>query len=368
MSRPLAVTSVTLSAFVSDNRSEIAARARERVATRSAPRPTDHELGLGIPLFLDQLVEALRTREQGAAMEASAAKHGGDLLRMGFTIAQVVHDYGDVCQVVTELAMEQEAPITTTDFQNLNQVLDDAIAGAVTEYARVREGIRSHDETERLGLLAHELRNKIHAAMLAFGILKEGQLSLAGSTGAVLERSLRGLQDLITRSLAEVRVDAGVHYRTRVDVGGLIEEMEVEASMSANARHLQFTVGPVDKDLTVEADRQLLVAALMNLLANAIKFSRPDGHVWLRTSASADRVTFEVEDRCGGLPGGDTEKIFVPWAQRGTDRSGLGLGLPLARRSIEAIGGELKVTDLPGRGCIFSVNVPRKESQAREAE
>lgn len=114
-------------------------------------------------------------------------------------------------------------------------MLDDAIAGAVTEYQRLRERSRDRDATERLGYLAHELRNKVHTAMLAYGVLKQGQLGLGGSTGAVLGRGLGGLQDLITQSLAEVRVDAGVQHRERVEVSEIVEELEAEASMAANA-------------------------------------------------------------------------------------------------------------------------------------
>jgi hypothetical protein len=56
-------------------------------------------------------------------------------LLQGFTVGQVVHGYGDVCQAVTDLAVEMGAPISTDDFRTLNRCLDDAIAGAVTEYA-----------------------------------------------------------------------------------------------------------------------------------------------------------------------------------------------------------------------------------------
>ena len=62
--------------------------------------------------------------------------HGHELLLQGFTVSQVVHDYGDVCQAITELAVEMNAPISTDDFRMLNKCLDDAIAGAVTEFGR----------------------------------------------------------------------------------------------------------------------------------------------------------------------------------------------------------------------------------------
>lgn len=358
-----------LSEFVASNHDEIVARARDRVAQRAAPSPTTEELERGIPLFVDQLAEALHERGGSAEMDASAAIHGADLLRAGFTIAQVVHDYGDVCQAITELAMDRGAPIGPTDFQRLNKCLDDAIAGAVTEYSRLRAGRRDLDETERLGYLAHELRNMIHAAMLAFNMLKDGQVSVGGSTGAVLERSLKGLQDLITRSLAQVRVDSGVQRRERVEVRDLVEELEVEGAIVATARNIRFTVTQVAPGVEIDADRPLLAGALMNLLTNAFKFTPVNGHVWLRTSTTRDRVIFEVEDQCGGLPS-DPDSLFEPWTQRSSDKRGLGLGLPLVRRTIQALGGDVKVTNLPGEGCTFSVRLlrpaPAREQVAAE--
>ena len=73
-----------------------------------------------------------------ADISKTAVLHGRDLLRQGFTVSQVVHDYGDVCQSITDLAMEMNAPISTDDFRTLNRCLDDAIAGAVTEFGRGR--------------------------------------------------------------------------------------------------------------------------------------------------------------------------------------------------------------------------------------
>jgi len=358
-----------LSEFIGKNQEEILARARARVALRSAPRPTDAELESGLPLFLHQLVEVLAiSSEDHGGLQTTATAHGGALSRSGFTIAQVVHDYCDLCQTITELALEQNAPISTQGFKTLNKCLDDAIASAVTEYARLREVSRDQAETERLGYLAHELRNKINSAMLAFGILKDGHVGVGGSTGAVLDRSLHGLQDLITRSLAEVRVEAGTHHRERINVRELVEEIEVEASMAARRRGQQLTVTEVPIELEVDADRQLIAAALTNLLSNAFKFTPPNGHVWLRTQATKDRVVFEVEDECGGLRVSQPDELFAPWTQRHADKRGLGLGLPLARRTVQANGGEVDVRNLPGKGCIFSIRLLRPAPGERSAD
>jgi signal transduction histidine kinase len=109
----------------------------------------------------------------------------------------------------------------------------------------------------------------------------------------------------------------------------------------------------------VHADRQLLASAVGNLLQNAFKFSRPQGHVQVNTYGTAERVRIEIEDECGGLPPGKAEELFLPFKQRNDDRTGMGLGLAISRRAVEENGGLLSVRDAPGKGCVFVLDLPR---------
>jgi signal transduction histidine kinase len=277
---------------------------------------------------------------------------------LGFTAAQVVHDYGDVCQGITELAVKLDAPITADEFRTLNRCLDEAMAEAVQEFGRQRELSISNDETERLGFFAHELRNLLSNSMLAFEVLKGGAVGVGGSTGTVLGRNLTRMRDLIDRSLTEVRIKAGIKRRERVPLAEFIEEVEVGATIEAKARGLQLTVTPVPQGVSVEMDRQILAAAVANLVQNAFKFTRPGGHVLVRTHADADRVFIAIEDECGGLAG-RPEDLFAVYEQRSKDRSGLGLGLAIARQGVSANGGEIHARNIAGRGCIFTVELPR---------
>lgn len=356
--------------FLIANRATIIERARLLVATRQAPRATPDELAHGVPLFLDQLITTLRastTTPRDQELVVSAAKHGEELLRHGFTIAMVVHDYGDVCQAVTQLADQQGTEITPAEFRMFNGCLDDAIAGAVTEYNRLRDHSFETRETERLGALAHEVRNCLSGAMLSFQMLQAGKVAIRGSTGAVLERNLRRMRELIARTLAEVRIDAGIVVRNRMAVAPFVEDLEVAATMDAKARGLQLLVTPVPRDVDIEADDSLVTAAVTNLLQNAFKFTRAGGQVWLRTVVTADRVAFEVEDECGGLPPHAAAAMFRPFEQHGHDRSGMGLGLSISKRAVEASGGEIRVRDLPGNGCVFTIEFPRMPPATREA-
>jgi signal transduction histidine kinase len=347
--------------FLSANRGAILVRAREKVVTRPAPKATEEELANGIPLFLDQLIVALRHSQMSAAIEGSAALHGRDLLQRGFTVAQVVRDYGSVCQAVTELADELRAPITANEFHIFNRCLDDAIAQAVTEYGQQRERSIAEEGTARSGEVAHELRNALGSAMLAFETIKTGSVGTRGATAALLGRSLRRLAGLIDSSVAQVRLEAKIRSSERVSLREFIEEVEVGASMEASARGLEFSVKPVELGVDVEADRQLLAAAVANLLQNAFKFTRTNGHVSLKTSPTRDRVLISVEDECGGLPPGKADELFRQFEQRGRDRTGLGLGLSISRKSVEANGGEIHVRDMPGIGCVFTIDLPRLE-------
>ena len=376
-----------LQEFLKTNRAELIARCTAKVAKRPQPPPTDVELKYGIPLFLDQLTQTLLLggrSDEAALHEISgpsepgkttpsseisrgATKHGDELLRKGFTVDQVVHDYGDLCQAVTELAVEKNASISVEEFRVLNSCLDNAIAGAVTEFGRLRDKNISSEETqatnESFGSLAHELRNLIATAMLSVQAVKRGNVGLGGATGAVLDRSLIRMRNLIDRSLTEVRSAAGLPApHERIDVAQFIQEIQVSASLEAQNSGHGLTVHPVDHKLEVDADREMLASAISNLLQNAFKFTRPQGNVSLKVHEANGRVLFDVQDECGGLPPGKAEELFRPFEQRGHNRTGLGLGLAISHEGVTQNGGKLTVRNLSGTGCIFTIDLPRRSS------
>lgn len=351
------------------------------VAKRSEPKTTDFELSHGIPIFLNQLIETL-TIEQSSEPERSyavsgspgggtvsaigemALLHGRDLLEQGFTLEQVVRDYGDVCQTITTLAFETGAPISVDEFRTLNRCLDNAVAGAVTEYGRRQTAVASEDSflalSSRLGPLAHELRNYLHVAKYAVKAIKAGGVGVAGATGSVLERSLDGMSHLIDRSLAEVRIASELPPRLQpINLAQFLGEAQFAASLDPRARGCRFTMTIVDPQIVIYGDSEMLSAALGNLLQNAFKFTQSHTDVQLRAYEVANRILIEVEDHCGGLAAGEAEKLLLPFVQNSPDRSGLGLGLDICRRSVEANNGVLRVRSLPGSGCIFTIDLPR---------
>jgi signal transduction histidine kinase len=367
--------------FLTTHRAVLIERCSIMVAGRSEPTSTAAVLLHGVPSFIDQLIKTLRIEQSPEPMRslavsgnagrggpseigATATLHGRELRERGFSLEQVVRDYGDLCQAITSLAYELGETIEVDEFRTFNRCLDNAIADAVTEYAHGREAAEGDESVKllnaRLGPLAHELRNLVHTATLAVSAIKAGNVGISGATGAVLDRCLMGLRSLIDRSLAEVRVTAGLPpCPTRVSLADFIAEAGVSASLDARARECKLTVYEVDRNLEIYVDRDMLSSAVGNLLQNAFKFTKLQSEVSLHAYAKVDRILVDIEDRCGGLPRGAPEKMFRPFNQLGEDHSGLGLGLDICRRSVEANQGVLSVRDLPGVGCVFTIDLPR---------
>jgi hypothetical protein len=192
--------SISLDGFIRDHREELILRCKTRVATMANWPSTDAEITRGIPLFLDQLVVELRHESsQTLGTRRTAVEHGRALFLQGFTVSQVVHDYGNVCQSVTDLAVEMTVAISSDDFRTLDRCLDDAIAGAVSEYTR-QERVTASGRSDGLRIL-------IDTAILAFEGLQTGSLGVTGVTGALLYRSLQSIRTRLEISPAACSVD-----------------------------------------------------------------------------------------------------------------------------------------------------------------
>lgn len=373
-----------MSTFLSNNRDELARRCRVKVAARADRSATPRQLQDGIPLFLNQLIRTLEIEQSSSPLDSrrvsgpaggqaalsevsvTAAQHGRDLLALGLTVDQVVHDYGDLCQAITDLAVERDAPFEVDEFRTLNRCLDNAISDAVTEFSFQKEALaadaNASDARQKMGHFAHELRNLLGTASLAFAAAKAGNLHLGGATGAILERSLGALEKLIAVSLEDVRTlgeaDLVLGCFSLTD---FITEIYHAAALSARQYGCTLRLPVVDPDLALSGTRDLLLAAVANLLQNAFKFTQPGTEVLLTAYASGDYIHIDVQDHCGGLGPGVAESMFEPFAQGGIDRTGIGLGLTIARQSVAINGGTFTVRDMPSQGCVFTITLPRNK-------
>jgi signal transduction histidine kinase len=143
-----------------------------------------------------------------------------------------------------------------------------------------------------------------------------------------------------------------------VPVAAFLSEIGVVANLHAESRALQFTLEPVNPELAVNADPQLFASAVTNLLNNAFKYKRAGGRVVLRALCDDGRVRIEVEDECGGIPDTTVDPFKAFADRRRNDRTGLGLGLSIARKAVRMHGGDIAFRNLPGKGCVFVIEMP----------
>jgi hypothetical protein len=201
---------MTLQDFIETNHDKLVSMTREKVAKRDAGIRSDGlETKHGVHVFLDQLRGALedeQKREPSKQAEAdpptnpdiakTAALHGHDLLTLGFSVDEVVHDYGDVCQAVTELAVDLKADISVADFHTLNRCLDNAIAAAVTTWSEDRESDLS--ATPPSGPSTDKkLRRLVTGSLAIFAALRGGKIGSGGAAVAMLGRQLEEMRDLL---------------------------------------------------------------------------------------------------------------------------------------------------------------------------
>jgi signal transduction histidine kinase len=385
---------MTLLEFLKTNEKLILARVEEKSSALAGPRPTSEPPKSGLPIFYKQLLHVLEhapeepshpdvdnegmvraandSDEPAIAAAAgrpydievakSAGDYGKELQQLGYTLSHVVHAYGAICQSITEVAIEKKAAITTEEFRELNRCLDCAIAGAVTVFHAERaEGVSSR-ETEHLGFLAHELRNVLAIVNTSLRLIKSGTVGFGGSIGQVLDRALKRQQELVDRSLAEVRlrVDPKVHKET-ASVLQLIDQMVETAELETSQKNQTLKI-EVDPGLEVEADQYLLFSAVSNLVQNAIKYTCAGGTIRIRGHAAGKQTIIEVEDQCGGLNSTSPHELFKPFEQGSKNRDGLGLGLTIAQRAIALNDGRIDVENRPGTGCIFRISLPSMRS------
>jgi two-component system sensor histidine kinase KdpD len=227
------------------------------------------------------------------------------------------------------------------------------------------EGMRPLAAADRLrsALLAavgHDLRRPLAAATAAVTSLRSREIELSTSDRAELletaDESLGDLANLVTDLLDVSRLQAGV-------LGVMVQPVAVEEVVGDVLDELKLKPGRVQLELgetrPVSADPALLQRVLVNLLANALRYSPQDAPPVIASSEFGDRVQLRVIDVGPGVPEDRREEMFVPFQRLGdTDNTaGVGLGLALAKGFVEGMGGTLEAEDTPGGGLTMVVEL-----------
>jgi signal transduction histidine kinase len=347
-------------------RDEVVLRWKARVRGTLAPEAMPPlEIEDHIPAFVDEIVSALRevsglsARGPSPDESATAGEHGIQRLRLGFSLDSVVREYGTLRQAILDTARETGAPPTPGELQVLFDTLITGIAHAVTEYSRQRDAELLRQANEHFAFIAHELRNPLSSAMTAFKLLKnKGELPAESRSVGALERGLQRTSELVDQTLQIARVASGIElHRQATTLTDLFEDAEGNALSDAESRGVDIRT-VVEKDQRVMLDTRLVRSALGNLVRNGVKYTSPGSAVELRGEIANGRAIIEVEDHCGGLEPGKVEEAFAPFVRLDDRQSGFGLGLAIAKQAVDAHGGSIRVQNLPGKGCIFVLELP----------
>lgn len=335
-----------LTGLLAGSRARILALARART---SALARSGHDCSAA-----DERLPKLYQRLVRIVENEARYPHGRSHAGVDIALSHAAHGYVALGQAITETATALGVELSPSERRALSRGLELSLSDAAAGYKGKSLTAEDYDETTRMGFLVHELRNALSCVFVAHAMHKKSP----SAANALLERNLQNMKSMLDRASIEVRL----HKQTPVHRASLplveaVREVSATAGEPARQKGLTLSVR-VDPRLVVRADGALLVSALANLVQNAIKFTKAGGTVWVRGFEKDRSVVLEVEDRCGGLPGGSTAKLFEPFTQTGEDRSGLGLGLTISRRAIELNGGTLSARDLPGKGCVFTITLP----------
>jgi signal transduction histidine kinase len=242
----------------------------------------------------------------------------------------------------------------------------DELTSLATAFNALLQRLQTANESQRqfMADASHELRTPVSVIRSAADVtLSQPQRSAAeyqDSIGVIAEqakRLTRLVEDLFLLSRADVK--GRPLNTTRFYLDDVLAECVRAAEVLGNPRQIRFEM-VADKDVEIQADEDLLRRMLLNLLENAVRYSRPNSHVHVKLQRHTDRAEISITDDGAGILPQDHERIFERFVRLNPKTStGAGLGLPIARWVAEAHGGSLVLEKSPrAAGNMFVVDLP----------
>jgi signal transduction histidine kinase len=345
-----------LADFITANKERVIERWKCMVVERLSLATEDSHLVNHLPVFLDELAEAAREPFRRWPDLSGARDHGRHRMRMGVDPGGLTAEMAMVGEALLLVAEEVGHELSGADARLISRIIGHGTAASINAYAAMRDKQLAEQATRHFSFIAHEIRNPLHNAKLAAAAMK-----LGSERGAErLDRALSQLSELIDNSLVQARMfgQPTLHAETH-DVLDLLHAAREDVVAPAEDRGQ--TIDIEAESFTIEADRKLLISALVNLLKNAVKFTHDGGRIELRARTVDGRALFEVEDECGGIPEGLTERMFQPFVQAGLDKSGFGLGLAIVKQVVNAHQGAVRVVNHPDKGCTIVLELPLQQ-------
>lgn len=362
-----------LAEMIVQREEEFIARWMERFQARLGPGvapPTD--VLDSVPRFVDEIVRQLT--EPLDVLEASARRLSGPLGRRRFLtgtdLQTVVLEFETILDVIVDMVVDYAPRVQLAAWMRIHRWLFTGLKEAVASYTAARDQQLEEQTSEHLAFLAHELGNPVTSLSLAIQTLRPRVGPKEARAVDIMARNLDRIMDLKDRQLVALRLRVGVPmYPEPLDAREALQQASTSLEPNASSKHQRLELEAIP-GLGFTGDSRLVRSVLSNLVGNAIKFSPEGSTIVLRARRTDGAIEIGVEDQCGGLAEETISKIFDPFVQVGSDRSGHGLGLTIARQAMEAHGGTIVVHNHPGQGCEMVATFPIRPlpEQARPSE
>src|SRR5947199_2928869 len=309
-------------------------------------------------------------RERAASVEARTWT--GVLLALGAAVALALVGTAVLAYRITRSLRQLSAATTAVAAGSYREPIPDAARDEIGALARsfnaMAAQLRRIDETkeEFYATLSHELRSPLTSVREAAHLLRDG---VPGSLNAkqarlvtVIGNSTDRLLRLVNQMLELSRLRAGVLplARERVDVARVVGRAVEELRPQAEEGGVALTRERVGDQFEVRGDEDRLAQVVVNLVANAVRFTPRGGRVTVRLIDAGPEIEIQVEDTGVGIPATALPRIFDSWRQAHIDRGGTGLGLAVVRGVVLAHGGRVTAESQEGKGSRFTVLLPRE--------
>ena len=318
----------------------------------------------GLTRPLSALTTATEEVARGEVATPRLAAGGDEIGRLATTFEHMASEVAAARRELEGRVAESQAAAAA--LERTNERLQ--LAVEETDHARREAERANRAKSDFLAVMSHELRTPLNAIggytqLLELGI--HGPVTEAQQdTLARITRNQTHLLRLINDVLNFAKIDAG-----QVDfaIGGVpldaaLAGVEALVAPQMRAKRLTFTHAPVDPSVVVCVDRERLQQIVLNLLANAVKFTPPGGTVRLAGDVADGMARVTVADTGVGIPPEHLATIFDPFVQgdRALNRphEGVGLGLAISRDLARGMGGELTAASVVGEGSVFTLTLP----------
>jgi signal transduction histidine kinase len=355
-------------------RAEVLAEHARPARLRPLDEPRSRALGDRVEDVLERLLDETYGRVVDAQAEAArleARTWTGVLLALGAAVVLALVSTAMLAHRITRSLRRLSAATTAVAAGSYREPIPEArdeIGGLARSFNAMAAQLRRIDETkeEFYATLSHELRSPLTSVREAAHLLRDGvpgelnakQARLVTVIGNSTDRLLR----LVNQMLELSRLRAGVLplTRERVDLGRIVSRAVEELRPQAEEGGVALTRETMGEQFEARGDEDRLVQVVVNLVANAIRFTPRGGRVTVRLIDAGPEIEIQVEDTGVGIPAAALPRIFDSWRQAHSDRGGTGLGLAVVRGVVLAHGGRVTVESQEGKGSRFTVLLPRQ--------